>query len=123
MNKRLRLFLLILSGLAVGFISGFLGAGGGILLVPILLYIFKEETKTAHATAVLVILPVCLASGLVYILSNNISFFTLLYVAVGNLVGGVIGTFLLKNLKSNLIEFIFSLVMVVAGVWMVFHKG
>ena len=58
---------LVLAGAGIGFINGFLGGGGGILVVCALLAILKMPQKEAHATAILVILPITLVSALVMI--------------------------------------------------------
>lgn len=107
----------LIVGLVVGFVNGFLGAGGGMLLVPLLTYLFKMDTKVTHSTAVFVMLPICLISGLTYMLKGVIDYTILLPVAIGTLIGGVIGTFVLKKLNSNWINYIFYVVMIGSGVW------
>ena len=118
MNKNLKVVLISISaGLFVGFVNGFLGAGGGMLLVPILTLFLKMESKLAHATAVFVIAPICLISGLTYVFKGVVDFKILLPVAIGTVIGGVAGTFLLKKLKSDVINIIFWCVMIFSGVW------
>lgn len=119
MNKNVKLVLIcIVAGLFIGFVNGFLGAGGGMLLVPILTILLKMESKPAHSTAVFVIAPICLVSGITYIIKGVVEWKILLPVAIGTLVGGVIGTFMLKKLKSDVINIIFWCVMIFSGVWM-----
>lgn len=118
-KKWQEVLILVAIGLVIGFINGFLGAGGGILLVPILITIIKEPTKVAHATAVVIILPLCVASGLVYILKGVYDIGIGWEILVGTAAGGVLGTFLLKKLASNWLSLIFAAVMVVAGVYLI----
>jgi len=118
MNKCKNIFIAIGAGLAVGAINGFLGAGGGMILVPILTLLLKMESKVAHSTAVFIITPICLISGITYVIKGVVDWSILLPVAIGTLVGGIVGTFLLKNLKSDIINVIFWGVMIFAGVWM-----
>ena len=106
------------AGLVIGFINGFMGAGGGMILVPILTLLLKMESKIAHSTAVFVIAPICLVSGVTYVIKGVVDWTILLPVAIGTLVGGVSGTFLLKKLKNDVINIIFWCVMIFAGVWM-----
>ena len=106
------------AGLFIGFVNGFLGAGGGMLLVPILTLLLKMESKVAHSTAVFVIAPICLISGVTYIIKGVVDWQILLPVAIGTAIGGVVGTFLLKKLKSDVINIIFWCVMIFSGVWM-----
>ena len=105
------------AGLFVGFVNGFLGAGGGMLLVPILTIFLGFESHIAHSTAVFVIAPICLISGITYIIKGIVDWQILLPVAIGTVIGGIAGTFLLKKLKSDVINIIFWCVMIFAGVW------
>ena len=119
MARWLQIVLLLLLGLFVGFVNGFLGAGGGMLLVPCIIAVLKMDTKVAHATAILIILPICVASGIIYIIKGVFDFTVFLPCLIGTIVGGVIGTFVLKKLKGQIITLIFSGVMIAAGVIMI----
>ena len=119
MKKWVQVVLLIALGLLVGFVNGFLGAGGGMLLVPCIIPILKMETKVAHATAILIILPISLVSGVIYALKGSFDFDIFLPCLIGTVVGGVLGTFILSKLKSDIITAIFSVVMIAAGVIMI----
>lgn len=118
MKKVNLIFISIGAGLLVGFINGFMGAGGGMILVPILTLLLGMNSRVAHSTAVFVIAPICLVSGITYIIKGVVDWNILLPVAIGTLVGGIVGTFLLKKLKSDVINIIFWCVMIFAGVWM-----
>ncbi|MBQ7467106.1 MAG: sulfite exporter TauE/SafE family protein [Clostridia bacterium] len=119
MARWLQIILLIFLGLFVGFVNGFLGAGGGMLLVPSIIAVLKMDAKKAHATAILIILPICVASGIVYVLKGAFDLGIFIPCLIGTIIGGVIGTFILKKLKSQIITLIFSGVMIAAGVIMV----
>ena len=119
MKKWVQVVLLIALGLLVGFVNGFLGAGGGMLLVPCIIPILKMETKVAHATAILIILPISLVSGVIYALKGSFNFDIFLPCLIGTVVGGVLGTFILSKLKNDIITAIFSVVMIAAGVIMI----
>ena len=106
------------AGLMVGFVNGFLGAGGGMLLVPILTLLLGLNSRVAHSTAVFVIAPICLVSGITYVIKGVIDWSILLPVAIGTIVGGIAGTFLLKKLKNDVINIIFWCVMIGSGIWM-----
>ena len=90
MKKWVQVVLLIALGLLVGFVNGFLGAGGGMLLVPCIIPILKMETKVAHATAILIILPISLVSGVIYALKGSFNFDIFLPCLIGTVVGGVL---------------------------------
>ena len=119
MKKWLQVLLLILLGVLVGFVNGFLGAGGGMLLVPCIIPVLKMDTKVAHATAILIILPICVVSGIIYAIQGSFDFGVFLPCLIGTVVGGVLGTFILSKLKNDIITAVFSLIMISAGVIMI----
>lgn len=119
MKRWVEILLLIILGVFVGFANGFLGAGGGMLLVPCIILILKMKTKIAHATAILIILPISVVSGVIYAIKGAFDFNVFLPCLIGTIVGGVLGTFILSKLKNDIITLIFSIVMVGAGVMMI----
>lgn len=119
MKNWVRIILLLLLGASVGFVNGFLGAGGGMLLVPCIIPLLDLKPKVAHATAILIILPICVVSGVIYALKGAFDFDVFWPCLLGTIVGGVLGTFILSKLKNNIITAIFSLVMIAAGVIMI----
>ena len=119
MKNNWKIVLSIACGALIGGINGFLGAGGGMLLVPLLQYVLGLGDKKSHATAVFVILPISLISGITYAIKGVVDWGVLLPVAIGTLVGGIIGTFLMKKLGNETISFIFWIVMIASGVWII----
>ncbi|MCL2540224.1 MAG: sulfite exporter TauE/SafE family protein [Firmicutes bacterium] len=107
------------AGILIGFANGFFGGGGGMICVPLLLLI-GLSTKRAHATAMLVILPVSIASGIIYITKGFFDLNTMLYVLAGCIAGGIIGAVLLKKLNVLVTQYLFALVVIAAGIRIVF---
>lgn len=110
----------LIGGLIVGFLNGFFGGGGGMIVVPLLVFLLKMPEKKAHATAIFVILPLCIVSSIVYIIKGSIDWLQLLYSSIGFVVGGVVGALLLKKLNNKVLRIIFSLIMVGAGIKLFF---
>lgn len=106
----------VIGGVIVGFLSGFFGGGGGMLVVPLLMKVGNLSEKEAHATAIAVILPLCLVSGVVYLIKGIYDFSVGLFVGLGFIGGGVAGSLLLKKLSCKALCIIFSILMVVGGV-------
>lgn len=113
-------FLKILSGLSAGFINGLFGGGGGMVIVPSLRYMLGYKTNSAHATAIAVILPLSILSGVFYTAFGNFEWQPAVFCTIGVTAGGVLGAFLLKKLSSEPITVIFSVIMAIAGVKMLF---
>ena len=104
------------SGVLAGVINGLLGGGGGMIIVPVLAYICGLESKKAHATALAVILPASLISACVFLFGGN-NDFVMLGVTTGCVVvGGIVGSLLLKRLKNEWIARVFAVVMLAAGI-------
>ncbi len=111
-----KFWLSILVGGVTGFVNGIFGGGGGMLVVPMLNYILGYNQKEAHATAILIILPLSIASGLFYSAYGKVDVKIFFPVAIGVVAGGVVGALLLKKLSSKWVLIIFSLVMAFAGI-------
>lgn len=109
---------LILAGLFIGAINGLLGAGGGMLTVPALTFIAGLDEKSAHATAIAVILPLCLISSIVYSVGSNFDVTIVLPTVTGVTLGGILGALLLKKLSGDAVSFIFYALMIFAGLKM-----
>ena len=110
----------ILAGLAIGVVTGLFGAGGGMLTVPALTFIAKLDEKHSHATAIAIILPLCLISSIVYALGATFENGVVLPTVLGVTIGGVIGALLLKKMSNGAISFLFYALMLFAGLKMIF---
>ena len=111
---------LIATGSAVGLINGFMGGGGGIFVVLALTFVVKMEQKNAHATAILIILPVSVASAIVYILGGNANWQMIAFATIGVVAGGVAGAFALKKIDDKWLRLFFSFSLLLAGIRMFF---
>ncbi len=108
----------VLTGLISGLINGVFGGGGGMIVVPMLVFLLKYTPKNAHATAILIILPLSIVSGLIYAGFGNLNLLDLAPVLGGVILGGVGGALLLSKMTSKWIVILFSVVMAGAGVKM-----
>ncbi len=107
-------------GTAVGVINGIFGAGGGTLLVPALERFMDLETHKAHATAVAVILPLCVVSAAVYLFRVPTDWFAVMWVSLGGIAGGVTGANLLNKLSAAWLHKLFAVFLAAAAVRMIF---
>ena len=107
---------LALTGALTGLANGFFGGGGGMIVVPLMIYLLNMKTKSAHATALAVILPITLISALVYFIGGKFDFKIGGPSLVGVVSGGILGAWLLGKISAKWLTKIFSLVMLIAGV-------
>ena len=89
-ERKKKAILLAVCGLAVGAVNGLFGAGGGMLAVPVLTFAAGLGEKKAHATAIAVILPLCLVSTVVYAVRGTFDYSVLPPTIAGVLIGGQI---------------------------------
>ncbi len=115
--KKRRIFI-ALAGLFIGVVNGIFGAGGGMLAVPALSFICGFDDKHSHATAIAVILPLCLVSTIVYALRGSFELAIVAPTVVGVVLGGIAGALLLKKLSNDVISFLFYGLMLFAGIKM-----
>lgn len=86
------------------------------IVVPLFTFLLGLSEKHAHATAIFTILPISVASSIIYILNKNVPFEQLGYATAGFVVGGVVGAFLLKKINNKWLRIIFALIMIGAGI-------
>lgn len=111
-----QIFLLILSGAVIGFLNGFFGGGGGMVCVPILQRVLSLSSKESHATAIAVIFPLSYISASVYVFNRVIESVPFLTIALGVVVGGILGAYVLKFMPPKAVRIIFGLLMLAGGV-------
>lgn len=109
----------IVCGVAVGAANSLFGGGGGMLAVPLLQKTGLDEKK-AHATAILVILPISLLSFLVYALRGFANALVLIPTATGVTFGGMVGAKLLGKAPVAFINLLFALLQLAAGFFLLF---
>lgn len=120
MDNKTKNILLAAFGLLTGFANGFFGGGGGMICVPLLIYAAKEPVKKAHATALLIILPISIVSAVFYFSLGSLDLPVLFKSGVGVLAGGILGAFLLNKLSNDIIKLAFAGIMLAAGVRLLF---
>ena len=108
-----------LVGLVAGIISGLFTAGGGLIIVPALLYTLKLEPKKARATSVFCILPMVITTAIFYGQSNFIKWDIGIMCAIGGIIGGIVGAKLLNRLPEKYLKIAFAMFLVYAGINMI----
>ncbi len=109
----------IFCGSAVGIANSLFGGGGGMLAVPLLQKNGYGE-KGAHATAILVILPISFFSFLLYFIRGFYNPSVLVPTAIGVSAGGILGAKLLGKLSTKTVQNLFAFLQAVAGVFLFF---
>jgi len=99
-------------GVCIGLIGGFLGIGGGVFVVPLLIYILKTPTKIAAASSTFIVCFSSLTGFLGYAAMEQINWRFILPAAVASFAGGQAGARIMSTrLKGKAIRIIFSLLL------------
>lgn len=114
-KKKPSVFIKLITGAIIGFINGFWGGGGGMVCVPMLSSIIGLPEKKSHATTLLVMLPLSLASLVIYIANGSMQWVNGLKVSIGFVAGGYLGALLLNKISNVWLSLIFSLVIIAGG--------
>ena len=113
------MFRKILVGLIAGTISGLFAAGGGRIVVPALIHLFKIEDSKARATSVFAILPMVVASGVFYYKNDYVDWNLGIKCAIGGIIGGIIGAKLLKKISTKTLRILFIVFLIYTSVKMI----
>ena len=122
--RKSNFYLSMLIGAAIGFLSGLIGIGGGIILSPVILLLKWADMKQTAAISALFIFVNSL-SGFIAQLQKGIAFSTEMYAYVGiAFVGGLCGAYFGSlKFKSNILQYLLALVLVIASYKLLFTSA
>lgn len=104
--------LYILLGLAAGMLSGLIGIGGGVMIVPALLFLFGFSQHQAQGTTLaLMVPPIGLPAAWMYYKQGNVNFEAALLICTGFFLGGFLGAKLAGEISNVALERVFGVVM------------
>jgi uncharacterized membrane protein YfcA len=116
------IIVLILIGLAAGTLSGLVGIGGGVIIVPALIYILGFTQKQAQGTSLgILLLPIGILAVLQYYKQGYINVNYVIIVALSFVVGGFLGSRLATtSLSDEKLKRIFAIVLMLVSLKMLF---
>lgn len=121
--QRMTTLLFLLVGLGVGVLSGLVGIGGGILIIPILVYGFHMTQHKAQGTSLGSLLaPIGLLAFIEYYKAGNVDLRAAAMIAIGFLVGGYFGGRWAQLISDSTLRRGFAVVLIVAGIGMLVEK-
>jgi hypothetical protein len=103
---------LVAIGLGGGVLSGLLGVGGGIVMVPLLVLWAGYAQRQAHATSLGAIIPISIAGIATYGVAGEVRWWEALALAAGAIVGAPIGASLLVRIDERLLKLTFGVFLV-----------
>lgn len=105
-----------LAGAAGGLINGLFGGGGGMVLLPLLTKWRRLEARSAFATCVAVIFPMCFVSTAVYLWEVRPSMALVLPYLAGGAAGGLAGGLTFEKVPVRFLKMVFGLFLLYGGV-------
>jgi uncharacterized membrane protein YfcA len=101
-------------GAVIGVMGGLLGIGGGVFIVPLLIYVMKTPTKIAAASSTFIVCFSSLTGFIGYVSMETINWLFILPAAVASFAGGQAGARIMSSkLKGRSIRIIFSVILFV----------
>lgn len=105
-----------ISGAAAGAANGLFGAGGGMILVPLLTRWGKLEDKKAFATSISIIAPLCLVSIGIYFFQGTLDVGLAVPYLIGGFFGGLLGGKLFRKIPAGFLHKALGIIILYGGV-------
>jgi uncharacterized membrane protein YfcA len=118
------LLIIVLVGLAAGILSGLVGVGGGIIIVPALIFLLGFSMHQAMGTSLgILLLPAGILGVLNYYKKGYVDVKVVVILFLGFLIGNYLGSKISLGLSEAVLKKIFALVLVlIAGKMLFFDK-
>lgn len=110
-------------GLLVGVFCGFLGLGGGLIAIPVLVYCYGLTQHQAQGTSLaMMVPPITILAAIRYYCSGNVRLGMAALLAAGFIVGGLLGAHIVQYIPNGALKKIFGTVLFLVSLRMIFLK-
>ncbi len=123
------IILTLLMGSFAGFLAGLLGIGGGVILVPLFLWLFPLAgfppeliVHTAFGTSLAIILPTAISSTLGHRKRGNVDWHMVGFLALGGVFGSLLGSSVAAIIPGEKLKMCFGLMQIVISLKLLFYK-
>lgn len=120
-HKRIR-YRSSLIGLFCGFFAGFLGLGGGILLVPALTILLKQDIKKAFGTSLVVMAIYAFPGSLIHLFLKHVDLKLALLLILGVIPGAYLGAKAVVKLPTSVVKSLFGLFLIAVAVYFAYYE-
>jgi hypothetical protein len=119
MNYLLYIFL----GLLAGVLSGFLGLGGGVILIPAFVFLLGMTQHQAQGTTLaLMVPPIGLLAAMHYYNKGNVKLSVAAFVCIGFFIGGLLGAMFVDKIPDLILKKTFGVFLILVALKMIFSK-
>jgi uncharacterized membrane protein YfcA len=115
------IIILLIVGIAAGILSGLVGIGGGLIIVPALIFFLGFSQKMAQGTSLgILLLPIGVLAVMQYYKAGFVNVHTVWLVALGFIAGGYFGSRIALSLPQETVKKIFAIVLLLIAFKMLF---
>ncbi|MDA3903617.1 MAG: sulfite exporter TauE/SafE family protein [Desulfuromusa sp.] len=123
------ILLALVMGSFAGFLAGLLGIGGGVILVPLFLWLFSIVgfppdliVHTAFGTSLAIILPTAISSTLAHRKRGNVDWHMVAFLALGGIFGSLLGSSAAAVIPGEKLKMYFGLMQILISLKLLFYK-
>ncbi len=109
-------------GLVAGIMSGYVGVGGGFIMVPLFMQLLNLPMRLTSGTSLISILILATSGTILQIVYGNINWVAGIFVAVGSIPGAYLGSKLITKVSETVLRFMFSGFLIVAAILLVLNQ-
>ncbi len=117
------MFSLFIIGSIGGLLSGILGIGGGVVFVPLLTYFTDQDFKVNTGISSMAVVFVATTSSITYISNGQTFSIYILYLILGGIIGGYLGSKLTFSLDTKTLQRIFAILLLIVSYRMISNSG
>ena len=119
----MNVFFYLLLGLVTGILSGLIGIGGAIIIIPTLVLLFGLSQHTAQGTTLaLMVPPIGLLAAWTYYKQGFVDFKIAGLICLGFFFGGLVGAKFATHIPEDTLRKIFGVILLTASLRMIFYK-
>lgn len=118
------IYLLIVIGFFIGTLGTLIGAGGGFLLVPILIIMYPHFTpETITAISMVVVACNAISGSIAYMTAKKVDYKAGIIFAICTIPGSILGVLTTQIIPRGIFDIIFGIIMLALAVFLFFHGG
>jgi len=106
----------IVGGLAAGLLSGTIGVGGGIVMVPLMTVGYRLPQTLAQGTSLLAIIPTAIVGGVTHWREGNVDRDGAVFMGAGGVVGAILGALIAVHVSGAALARVFAVVLIINAV-------
>jgi uncharacterized membrane protein YfcA len=119
----INVLLYLLLGLVAGIFSGLIGIGGGVIIVPALVFFFGLSQHQAQGTTLaLMVPPIGLLAAWTYYQQGYVDLKIAIFICMGFFIGGLLGAKFATGLPNAVLEKVFGIALLLIALKMIFFK-